>query len=126
MSSVVNPASSVFNPSYSKGIPTNGANSIIISETQIPAHTHTATAVSTVTEPNSGQGHNHTAVTREANTAGSSFAMAAGGNTSSATIAYSVTGITVDTTVTNASTGGGQPFSIVQPAVGAVYIIYIP
>ncbi len=126
MSSVVNPASSPFNPSYSKGVPINGANSVVLNETQLPAHTHTAVATSTVIEPNDGQGHTHTSVTREANTAGAAHAIGAGGNTSSATSGFSVTGIEVETSVVNSSTGGGQAFSVVQPAIGAVYIIYIP
>jgi microcystin-dependent protein len=128
MSADVNPASSIFNPSYSKGIPFNGSNSTILSQSQIPAHTHTATAISTVVEPNSGQGHKHNILTngRAGDPPNSNVAIGDEGGQPVQETEYAVTGITVNTTVTNASTGGGQPFSNVQPAIGAVYIIYIP
>lgn len=128
MSSVINPSSSTFNPSYSKGVPFNGANSTTLTQSQIPAHTHTATATSTVVEPNSGQGHKHNILTngRAGDPPNSNVAIGDEGGQPVQETEYAVTGITVNTTVTNASTGGGQPFSNVQPAIGAVYIMYIP
>jgi hypothetical protein len=137
-SDAVNPAFS-YNPNYSKGVPFNGSNRTFISELNLPAHTHTATSVSTVVEPNDGLGHNHASGIGTSNNPGTE-GVDAGGEDSCISHEYhstpifsaddwtskSVTGITVNTVTTNASTGGNQAISVVQPGIGCVYIMYIP
>ena len=121
----VNPSSSPLNPIYSLS-GSVGANGTTLITAQIPIHTHTATAVSTVVEPNSGQGHRHDYVGVDVvNTAGGSSSTRFCGNFTKQT-AYSTTGITVNTSVTNASTGGNEAHSNVQPGIGCYYIMYIP
>jgi len=131
MSSVVNPSSSIFNPTYTKGVPVNGANSEIISTSQLPAHTHTATATSVVTDPK----HKHASGQGVAGFGADSGSYEVLTNNVPPTVpevsatdwtSEELTGITVATTVVNASTGGGQPISLVQPGIGCVYIMYIP
>jgi microcystin-dependent protein len=109
------------NPAYTLGS-TTGVNQVTLGPTQIPSHTHTATATSVVTDP----GHTHTAVTRESNIAGSAFAIGFADNTYTATTSPSSTGITVATSVTVNPFGGGLPHQNNQPAIGCYYIIYIP
>lgn len=125
MSPIVNP-STAGNPSYSlNGL--QGLNNVTLTASQIPSHTHVATA--TVTDP----GHNH----QPAN--GGDFAIWTNNpaNAGSGSSGYEVnatnhppstntktTGITVD--VTNSSTGGGLSHSNIQPTIGAYYIMYIP
>lgn len=125
LSPVVNPSASPLNPVYALSAPI-GSNSTTLITSQIPSHTHTATATSTVVEPNSGQGHRHDFVGVDTvNTAGGSSSSRFCGNFTKQT-SYATTGITVNTTVTNASTGGNEAHSNVQPGIGCYYIMYIP
>jgi microcystin-dependent protein len=123
---VVNPVSSPFNPSYQKGVPEDGANSIALIQSQMPGHTHAATSV--VTEPNQGQGHRHDFVTfnnqDRSLESGGDFAVVNVDSTKTYQTAYAVSGVTV--TTTNDPVGGNQPFSIIQPGIGCIYIMYIP
>lgn len=125
LSPVVNPSASPLNPTYVLSGPV-GSNGTTLITSQLPSHTHTATATSTVVEPNSGQGHRHDFVGVDTvNTAGGSSSSRFCGNFTKQT-AYATTGITVNTTVTNASTGGNEAHSNVQPGIGCYYIMYIP
>lgn len=108
------------NPNYAvNGV--SGSNTVTLTLPQIPSHTHTATAISTVTDP----GHFH------------SFAGAAtpgyGGNDGARAsvpttlqTSTTTTGITVATSVTNTASGGGQSHANIQPVIAAYYIMYIP
>jgi len=110
-----------FNPAYSLNTKV-GANSITLTEGQMPEHTHIAT--STVIEPNSGQGHRHDFVGVDTvNTAGGSTSTRRCGDFTKQT-AYATTGITVDTE--NDPTGNNEAHSNVQPGIGLYYIMYIP
>ena len=98
---------------------TGGVSSVTLTTNNLPAHTHTAT--STVTDP----GHNHTSARNAANTAGSnSTGFAAnnfdGNNSGPITTTTSTTGISVATT--NASTGSGTSFSILNPYYALAFI----
>jgi microcystin-dependent protein len=116
------------NPSYTlQGL--QGSNNILLTTSQIPLHTHTATSV--VTDP----GHSHLVNTSGANPTdpGNSFrrAQSSSGDgyvslTSSRGpgVQASVTGITVGTTVDAA--GGGTSHPNFQPGIGCFYIMYIP
>ena len=122
MSSIVNP-STAGNPSYSlNGLA--GANNVTLTATQMPLHTHTATA--SIVDP----GHNHTldykkgqADQNESGVSGTLLDMTLPKTLSTSTN-NNTTGITVS--VTNSSTGGGLSHNNIQPTIGAYYIMYIP
>jgi microcystin-dependent protein len=128
------------NPNYALN-GTAGANTITLAPTQIPAHTHVATATNVVTDP----GHTHftvlsgsdttitaaTPIAKEAAYGGNTSYLLAGVNgtpdlgiTSSSTTG--ITGVSITTTVTNASTGGGQSHNNIPPVLACYYIMYIP
>lgn len=131
----VNPAVSPFNPSYSVGGPVVGSNSVLLTNNEIPSHTHPNTL--TFVNPD------HTHLTVGGNTSNSpitattSIANAAtyGGNTSYQ-LAQGVTPATLGLTspsksdltitLTNAAVGGGLPHANNQPALACNYIMYIP
>lgn len=124
------------NPNYTLSS-TTGANEIFLSSTQIPSHTHIATALATVS-PNP---HSHfvtasgTSVTLN-QTDPIDDTYSSGGN-----LGYSLRGasgqtanlgktsdvnLTVDVAVSNSSTGGGLGHANIQPSIGSYFIIYIP
>jgi microcystin-dependent protein len=110
------------NPSYLLGTLT-GANQVTLLPTQIPSHTHSATAVSTVTDPK----HKHDYTTPNANGSATGAADShPDGPLVTRQTSESATGITVATAVTNAPTGGDLAHPNFQPAIGCYYIIYIP
>jgi len=107
---------------------TNGANTVTLSTLQMPLHTHTATANSTVVEPNNGQGHSH-AISNIANSASGSGKVTVGGDAvegSAPSTDRATTGITVNTSVTVNDQGGGQSHNNVHPVWACYYIMYIP
>ena len=137
MDSDVNPASSPFNPTYA--IETkSGVNSIILTSSQIPSHTHTATSVVTdpehshftfsVSELTSGAANISTSISAGKILSGagdSSYIMVGDSNVPTLSpTSLSATGVTVNTTNTN--TGGGNAHANNQPALGCYYIMYIP
>jgi microcystin-dependent protein len=127
MSSTVDPASSAFNPSYSIGT-LAGANSVVLTEDEIPAHTHE------LTDP----GHTHVLAVDETSSAGplsgsNNVANAyvpgadggyelqnASGEPDAGEVADADTGITI------AETGGGEAHSNIQPVIATYFIMYIP
>jgi microcystin-dependent protein len=123
------------NPNYSIGTVT-GANQIILGPTQIPSHTHAATAVATLNPAT----HSHLTVGSATSGGLSSAGPISPGNSTGGNLGYSlrgasppaITGKTSDVTivptviVTNDPTGGGQPHPNIQPSIGCYYIIYIP
>ena len=120
--STVNP-STPGNPNYTLA-GTAGQNTVILTEQQIAAHTHTAT--SSVVDP----GHTHTlsykkgqADQNESGVYGELLDMTLPKtlNTSTNT---ATTGISVSVSLT--PTGGGQAHTNVQPTIGAYFIMYIP
>jgi microcystin-dependent protein len=111
------------NPNYLLFTPI-GANQITLGPTQIPSHTHIATAVSTVDEHG---GHTHSYVTaRRDGSATGNASNHPDGPLETRQTSSSLTGITIATAVTNAQTGGGLPHSNIQPSIGSYYIMYIP
>jgi len=125
MDSEVNPASNPgVNPTYQQGVKLNGHNSITLSSSQIPAHTHANTAVSVVDEHG---GHTHNILgTRVGSSGGGGWIPDTSPQTEAGRVLSALTGITVETTLTNASFGGGQAHLNIQPGIGCIYIIYIP
>lgn len=122
-----------FNPAVDPGIAGNpnyillgtaGSNTVTLGPTQIPAHSHLATA--TVSDP----GHLHTiayahgeADQNEPGTYGDLMDMN-GVKSSSTSTNTAFTGVSVSVSV--GSTGGGLPHNNFQPGLGCYYIMYIP
>ena len=111
------------NPSYAL-LGTAGSNTVTLSPTEIPAHSHTATA--TVTDP----GHLHTiayahgqADQNEPGAYGDLMDMN-GTKSSSTSTNTAFTGVSVAVSV--GSTGGGLAHANYQPGLGCYYIMYIP
>jgi len=107
------------NPNYSLG-DTTGTNLVGLTIPQLPSHTHTATALSTVNDP----GHSHAFEGGVFN--GGDGNSGRIGQPATLTTASAVTGISVTTNVTNATTGNGQGHPNIQPVLAAYYIMYIP
>lgn len=124
LSPIVNPSASPLNPTYVLSGPV-GSNGTTLITSQIPSHTHTATATSTGTiSPNP---HDHTlgyfnkGGGNGSNVFGTESTSSGTKTTSSVNLSVSI-----NTTVTNASTGGNEAHSNVQPGIGCYYIMYIP
>lgn len=126
------------NPTYQL-YTTTGANTIVLTDQEIPSHSHTTTAINTVTPAD----HTHfTATTNTTGTVdplnssttilqvfstGGNFGYALRGATAISSIGLtSPTTITVDSAITNNATGGGASHSNIQPVLACHYIIYIP
>lgn len=128
---IVDPGVSVSNPNYALNT-IAGANAIVLSPTQIPSHTHTATATSVVTDP----GHKHSLIpdTYAGNdgrgtgisTSGSDAFNWETGKVRIDVVDTATTGITVGTTITVNPTGGGNSHSNIPPVRACYYIMYIP
>lgn len=113
LSPVVNPSDGNFNYVLNS---TNGTNNVFLSTSQLPSHTHVATA--TVSDP----GHSH---------AFAGVTGASGGGDDSRrsvpttlTTQSSTTGITVG--VTNSLAGSGASHTNVPPVLACYYVMYIP
>ena len=105
------------NPNYTLGSVV-GANQVTLGVTQIPSHTHVATAV--VTDP----GHTHN-LKVNTNAAGSGFpAFEAASSLGNFATDSAQTNITV--AVSNAPIGGGLGHTNIQPSIGSYFIIYLP
>ena len=101
---------------YSVGT-TGGADSVTLTTDEIPAHNHTATSTSTVTDP----GHSHTY--RIINPSGGSGSSSRYGNDATGVTSTSTTGITVATSTSIANTGGDSSHENRPPFVAMGYII---
>jgi microcystin-dependent protein len=127
MSPVVDPAVSSANPNYSL-FDNVGANQVTLLSTQIPAHTHSATAIST------DSGHTHSSTAGQLNgenDASINYAAFCNSGSSSrsqnVTLATSTGTANITTTVTvNPNTGGGLPHANIQPVTACYYIQYRP
>lgn len=122
MSPIVDPAVAG-NPNYVL-LGTQGANAVTLTSSQIPAHSHSASA--SVTDP----GHTHTLAYAPGKSdpdetgANPDYMDQAGTKSSSATSNSASTGISVSVSV--GSTGGGLSHPNIQPGLGCYYIMYIP
>lgn len=124
MNPAVNP-SSPGNPTYTYNGGIVGNNTIQLTRNNMPSHTHTASATSTVA-PNP---HNH-GVT---GSAGDGYPDGAGDRTTAGNpdsyVRQTKTeniDLAVTTTVTVQPDGGNQPHNNYQPGIGCYYIMYIP
>lgn len=114
MSPAVDPAVSG-NPNYVL-LGTQGANAVTLTPSQIPSHSHSASAY--VTDP----GHTHTFA--GATSPGGGGDATRDGVKTSLNTNSSTTGISVSVSIE--STGGGLSHSNIQPGLGCYYIMYIP
>lgn len=105
------------NPTYNQGT-LQGSNTITLSLSQTPNHTHAATV--TVTDP----GHTHLFNKTNDMTSSSPSATSGIGINSTQSTLPSTTGISVS--VVNAAQGGGGAHNNIQPSLGVLYIMYIP
>ena len=103
------------NPSYTL-LGTAGSNTVTLSASQLPSHSHPATA--TVNDP--GHAHTFDGVGQPGGSGTGDRKSVA----STLTTDPASTGITVDVTV--GSTGGGLGHPNYQPGLGCYYIMYIP
>lgn len=131
------------NPNYAL-YATQGSNSVTLTLSQIPSHTHTATAVTTVTEDN----HTHFIASVGSNTGSGAPDLSSvgtmqqsftdGGNLGyravNSTVAPAAVGLTspnktnlaVSVNVTNTYEGTSGAHSNIQPVLACYYIMYIP
>ena len=114
MNPAVDPATPT-NPNYALNTAT-GANTVTLNVSQLPSHTHSATA--TVTDP----GHFHTV--EGAVEPGGGGEATRDGVQSTINTSVATTGITVGVSV--AATGGGSGHANIQPVLACYYIMYIP
>jgi microcystin-dependent protein len=109
-----------------------GASYVTLTTDQLPAHTHDATAVSTVTDP----GHTHSLISSafagndgrgtSVGTSGDDCFNWQGGRVNIDVVATKQTGITVSTNVTVLPRGDNQSHNNIHPVLSCYYIIYIP
>lgn len=133
LNSVVDPAN-VGNPNYSL-YSVQGLNTVSLSSiSQIPSHTHSATAITTVGT------HSHLSVGIGGNNISMTAATPIRVDNSSFSASYTLRGTdsvhsvgktsddksTVSVAVTNAPTGSGAPHDNIQPVIACYYIMYIP
>jgi microcystin-dependent protein len=119
LSSVVDPAVSAFNPSYSLGT-LAGANSVTLTEAQLAAHSHTAS----VNDP--GHTHEYQIVTGHSYTGAPTAVISGSGATSPLTTSYDTSEEETGITVTVDSAGSGEAHANIQPVYATYFIMYIP
>jgi microcystin-dependent protein len=120
LDAAVNPANAG-NPNYAL-FNTAGANTIVLTPAQMPAHSHAATATSNATiTPNP---HSHTvAGSVQPGGAGDGSRRGVQATVTTSSVDLSVA---VNTSVTLANAGSGAAHSNIQPVIAAYYIMYIP
>ena len=126
------------NPTYNLNDIT-GTNQVVLTTAQTPSHTHTNTAVSTLTPAS----HHHLIASmgsanetnpptannfiRQSKSTGGNLGYGLRGTSTTSTVGKTTdVSQNVSTTVTINPTGGGLPHNNYQPGIGAYYIIYIP
>lgn len=130
----VDPANPV-NPHYYIG-ELQGSNTVTLSTTQIPSHTHTniSPAVSTThthftTSPEASSNYNinSTSSIKSGASFGDNLSYRLQGESATPTLGLTNPAKSdVTVTVTIAPTGGGQSHPNIQPSIGCYYIMYIP
>jgi microcystin-dependent protein len=111
------------NPNYTLGS-VFGANKITLDPTQIPSHTHSATALSTI----SPDPHTHTGIVIGPYAGTLSEGGFDGGSNTwrNSPFTTSSTSLSCATTVSIGVTGQGAGHPNIQPSIGVYFIIYIP
>lgn len=117
------------NPSYNGTGVKNGVNQVTLTEAQLPAHTHLASAISTTNIVPASHNHGWTGQAGDGYPDGSGDRTTAGSTNSYVrqTQQLNVTLNAVTTTnVTNLTTGLNQGHNNVHPVISCYYIMYIP
>jgi microcystin-dependent protein len=116
----VDPGVSVLNPNYTLGM-RSGTNYVTLGINEMPRHTHTNSAVTSIPPHN----HNYTlpATTGGGGTNALSFD---GNNNSPVTLTTANANLDATTTVTIDENGFNGAHTNTQPTVGCYYIMYIP
>jgi microcystin-dependent protein len=109
------------NPNYAV-LDTDGANSVALLTSQLPSHTHNASASASVTDP----GHTHNISYLDKGNPGDGTSTIDISGPSTVTTSSSTTGISVSVSVSNSSTGDGAAHANIQPVLASYYIMYIP
>ena len=133
MNPAVNPGGA--NPNYTLSF-TTGQNAVTLSATEIPSHTHVATATSTADPHSHFIAKNSTSNIGDLTPTSPLTSEWDGGNNFSYRL-KSVAGsadegptnnatVNVTTSVVVSPTGGGVAHNNIQPTIGAYYIMYIP
>ena len=99
-----------------------GANTVALATSNIPSHTHVATATSTVTDP----GHSHFISYLDKGNPGDGTSTIDVSGPSTVTTSTALTNITVSTAVSNSYIGDGVAHANIQPVLACYYIMYIP
>jgi microcystin-dependent protein len=128
LASAVNPAIAG-NPNYALS-GTAGANSIVLTSSQLPAHSHNALGTATVTLNDPGHSH-YVGNTPEGWSSSGSIGIVdrtpTNVQTTTATTGITVTSNTANNvSITVESTGDNVAHSNIQPVIAAYYIMYIP
>ena len=125
MSSAVDPASSLLNPTYSLGTK-YGNNYVTLGINEIPAHAHTGQAVSTISpNPHSHTGSAAGPYSSPQIPGGGGFD--GGGNDwTQRPFTTATTSLTCETTITINENGFNGAHTNTQPTIGCYYIMYIP
>jgi microcystin-dependent protein len=122
LDAAVNPANPG-NPNYAI-FNTAGANTVTLIASQMPSHSHGATATSVGTISPNPHSHTISYLNKGAGDGSNVIGSQVSSNvktTSSVNLSVAVT-----TSVTNANTGGGAAHANIQPVIAAYYIMYIP
>ena len=122
LDAAVNPANPG-NPNYAI-FNTAGANTVTLIASQMPSHSHGATATSVGTISPNPHSHTISYLNKGAGDGSNVIGSQVSSNiktTSSVSLSVDIT-----TSVTNANTGGGAAHANIQPVIAAYYIMYIP
>lgn len=122
LDAAVNPANPG-NPNYAI-FNTAGANAVTLIASQMPSHSHGATATSVGTiSPNP---HSHTISYLNKGAGDGSNVIGSQPSSNVKTTSSVSLSVDINTSVTNANTGGGAAHANIQPVIAAYYIMYIP
>jgi len=119
LDAAVNPANAG-NPNYAV-FNTAGANTIVLTPSQLPSHSHAALATSTATVSPNPHSHSYVGHVSPGGKGDDRPGVAQNKTTSSVDLSVAVT-----TNVTISNTGDNAAHSNIQPVIAAYYIMYIP
>lgn len=124
LDAAVNP-SFTGNPNYAL-FTTAGANTVTLTTAQLPSHSHTSTAFTSVSIVDPGHTHFVNYLGKNGGDGTNVVGSEAGPNNKA--VSSNTTGIsaTANTSVTIQNTGNGSGHANIQPVIAAYYIMYIP
>jgi hypothetical protein len=120
----VNPSNPA-NPNYAL-LDTDGSNSVVLVTPQLPAHSHTSSASTSVSITDPGHAHFVNYLNKNGGDGNNVLGSEAGSNNRATTSATTGISATATTIVQVDSTGSGEGHANIQPVIAAYYIMYIP